>query len=135
MALCALFGHPLQSLAQRGVWDLFLELSTALATDCGGNFHAGATPVPRSINAFLVVTAWLLLTRALHFDGFLDIFDGLFGGFTPERRLEIMKDSRVGAFGAIAIAMALLTKLALVAQLASMGVGVLVPAPASVRRA
>ncbi|MCX6079767.1 MAG: adenosylcobinamide-GDP ribazoletransferase [Chloroflexi bacterium] len=48
--------------------------------------------------AVLVVAAWLMLTRALHFDGFLDIFDGLFGGFTPERRLEIMKDSRVGIF-------------------------------------
>ena len=60
--------------------------------------------------AVLVVAAWLLLTRALHFDGFLDIFDGLFGGFTPERRLEIMKDSRVGAFGVAAGALLLFSK-------------------------
>jgi adenosylcobinamide-GDP ribazoletransferase len=61
--------------------------------------------------AVLVVAAWLALTRALHFDGFLDIFDALFGGFTPERRLEIMKDSRVGAFGVAAGVLLLFAKL------------------------
>lgn len=54
---------------------------------------------PPPVTAALVLAAWLLLTRALHFDGFMDTCDGLFGGFTPERRLEIMRDSRVGAFG------------------------------------
>ena len=67
--------------------------------------------------AVLVVAAWLLLTRALHFDGFLDIFDGLFGGFTPERRLEIMKDSRVGSFGVAAGALLLFAKLFSIAGL------------------
>ncbi len=67
--------------------------------------------------AVLVVAAWLVLTRALHFDGFLDIFDGLFGGFTPERRLEIMKDSRVGAFGVAAGALLLFSKTLAVADL------------------
>ena len=69
----------------------------------------------------------ILLTGAFHEDGLADVADGLGGSYQRERALDIMKDSRVGAFGAIAIAMALLTKLALVAQLASMGVGVLVP--------
>jgi len=54
---------------------------------------------PTPVVAVFILAAWLLLTRALHFDGFLDTCDGLFGGFTPERRLEIMRDSRVGAFG------------------------------------
>ena len=54
---------------------------------------------PMPLVAVMIVSVWLLLTRALHFDGFLDMCDGLFGGFTPERRLEIMRDSRVGAFG------------------------------------
>ena len=67
--------------------------------------------------AVLVVAAWLALTRALHFDGFLDIFDGLFGGFTPERRLEIMKDSRVGAFGVAAGALLIFAKLFSIADL------------------
>lgn len=50
----------------------------------------------------LVVVALVLLTRGLHLDGLMDSFDGLFGGWTPERRLEIMRDSRVGSFGALA---------------------------------
>jgi adenosylcobinamide-GDP ribazoletransferase len=68
----------------------------------------------------------ILLTGAFHEDGLADVADGLGGSYQRERALDIMKDSRVGAFGAIAIAMALLTKVALVAQLASMGVSVLV---------
>lgn len=67
----------------------------------------------------------ILLTGAFHEDGLADVADGLGGSLQRERALEIMKDSRVGAFGAIAITMALLVKVALVAQLASMGVGVL----------
>jgi len=70
-----------------------------------------------NLSAVLVVAAWLALTRAFHFDGFLDIFDGLFGGFTPERRLEIMKDSRVGAFGVAAGVLLLLSKIFSLADL------------------
>ena len=61
--------------------------------------------------AVMVVAAWLFLMRALHFDGFLDIFDGLFGGFSPIRRLEIMKDPRVGAFGVAAGVLLIFAKL------------------------
>jgi adenosylcobinamide-GDP ribazoletransferase len=60
----------------------------------------------------LVVVALVLLTRALHLDGLMDSFDGLFGGWTPERRLEIMRDSRVGSFGALAAAGDLLLRAA-----------------------
>jgi len=70
----------------------------------------------------------ILLTGAFHEDGLADVADGLGGSYQRARALEIMKDSRVGAFGAIAIAMVLLVKVALVAQLASMGVAVLVAA-------
>ena len=72
---------------------------------------------PAQLAAVFVVTAWLLLTRALHFDGFLDIFDGLFGGFTPERRLEIMKDSRVGSFGVAAGGLLLFAKISSITSL------------------
>jgi adenosylcobinamide-GDP ribazoletransferase len=67
---------------------------------------------PQPVVAVLVLALWLLITRALHFDGFLDICDGLFGGFTPERRLEIMRDSRVGAFGVAGGMLLLLAKYA-----------------------
>ncbi len=46
----------------------------------------------------VLVIALLMLTGALHFDGFLDSCDALFGYRSVERRLEIMRDSRVGSF-------------------------------------
>jgi len=53
------------------------------------------------VSAAVVLALWVVLTRAIHLDGFLDTCDGLFGGFTPEKRLVIMRDSRVGAFALI----------------------------------
>lgn len=63
----------------------------------------------------LVVT--LLLTGAFHEDGFADVCDGFGGGTTKTRVLEIMRDSRVGAFGAIGVAMILGLKWLAVASL------------------
>ncbi|HYA43907.1 MAG TPA: adenosylcobinamide-GDP ribazoletransferase [Syntrophobacteraceae bacterium] len=63
----------------------------------------------------ILLAAWAcafmtFITRGFHLDGLADLADGLGGGFTPERRLEIMKDSATGAFGAIALVLALLLK-------------------------
>lgn len=52
----------------------------------------------------------ILLTGALHCDGFMDTMDGIFSGRSRERMLEIMKDSRVGAFGVIAFCLFVLLK-------------------------
>lgn len=65
----------------------------------------------------LSLAASLLLTGAFHEDGFADVCDGFGGGTTPERVLEIMRDSRVGAFGAIGVVMVLGLKWQLVASL------------------
>jgi adenosylcobinamide-GDP ribazoletransferase len=73
--------------------------------------------LPAQVAAVLVLAAWAVLTRGLHLDGFLDTCDGLFGGFTPERRLEILRDSRVGAFGVIGGVMLLLAKYAAISTL------------------
>ena len=54
---------------------------------------------PEPLTAAFLVAAMVIVTRALHLDGLMDVCDGVFGGFTRERRLEIMRDSRVGAFG------------------------------------
>lgn len=74
----------------------------------------------------LVAAVWgtaagVLLTGAFHEDGLADVADGLGGSPQRERALEIMKDSRVGAFGAIAIHLVLAAKVSLVALLASLG--------------
>ena len=54
---------------------------------------------PDFLSAAVLVVSLPVVTRGLHLDGLMDTCDGLFGGFTKERRLEIMRDSQVGAFG------------------------------------
>ncbi len=65
--------------------------------------------------------ATVLLTGGFHEDGLADVADGLGGSSQRERALQIMKDSRVGAFGAMALALALLAKVSLLAVLGSQG--------------
>jgi adenosylcobinamide-GDP ribazoletransferase len=65
---------------------------------------------PSGVTAALVLVAWVLCSGALHLDGFLDTCDGLFGGHTPEDRLRILRDERVGAFAVIGGVLLLLVK-------------------------
>ena len=74
----------------------------------------------------LVAAVWgtmfgVLITGAFHEDGLADVADGLGGTQDRERALVIMKDSRVGAFGAIAVGLVLLAKVSLLALLGSVG--------------
>lgn len=68
--------------------------------------------VPPLVLAALITALMVILTRGLHYDGLADLADGVWGGATPERRLEIMKDSRSGAFGVLALILDLLLKVA-----------------------
>ena len=69
--------------------------------------------------AAILSTAWgLWLTGALHEDGLADLADGLGGSLQRERALEIMKDSRVGAYGVATMCMALLLKCSLLVAMA-----------------
>lgn len=56
-----------------------------------------------NVTAGIALIAMILMTGALHEDGLADTADGLWGGTTAARRLEIMKDSRIGAYGVIAL--------------------------------
>ena len=67
-------------------------------------YAAAALILPAPVAAVLSTAASIYITGAFHEDGFADTCDGFGGGLTPERVLEIMKDSRVGAYGAIGIA-------------------------------
>ena len=69
--------------------------------------------------AALSTVATVMLTGGFHEDGLADVADGLGGSYQRDRALEIMKDSRVGAFGALALVLVLITKVALLATLAS----------------
>jgi adenosylcobinamide-GDP ribazoletransferase len=71
-------------------------------------FWAGATFFVPLVAAVAAVTTLAILTGGLHLDGLADAADGLLGGTTRERRLEIMRDSRIGAFGVIALVLVLI---------------------------
>lgn len=69
--------------------------------------------LPAAVTATLLLILQTLLTRGFHLDGIADAADGFGGGYTRERALEIMKDSRIGAFGTIALILTLLLKFTL----------------------
>lgn len=66
--------------------------------------------LPKEIALLLAIASSLLLTGAIHEDGFADFCDGFGGGYTKQRILEIMKDSSTGVFGALGIIMVLAIK-------------------------
>ena len=78
--------------------------------------YAAAQVLPPLVVGALLVAALLAMTRAIHTEGFLDCCDGLLGGHTPQRRLEILRDSRVGAFAVAGGAALLLLKWSLLAE-------------------
>jgi len=97
-------------------------LGAALA---GADYALGLLFRP-SVMAALLLAVWILATGALHLDGFLDACDGLFGGHTPEARLRIMRDERVGAFAVIGGILLLLVKYSCLTGLASRAVALIV---------
>jgi adenosylcobinamide-GDP ribazoletransferase len=92
---------------------------------------AGAHVAP-SIAALLGLFVWVVITGGLHLDGLGDVADALAASHrSPDRFLEVVHDPRIGAFGVMAIAMQLLAKLVLLAQIsgvASLAALVLIPA-------
>jgi len=77
-----------------------------------GLVAAGLPPVAAALTA---VAAGMLLTGAMHEDGLADTLDGFGGGRTPARKLEIMKDSRIGTFGVAGLVVAIGLRVSLIA--------------------
>ena len=79
---------------------------------CGAALASGALwlGVTPGVTAVLVLALGAMLTGGLHEDGLSDTADGLFGGWTRDRRLEIMKDSRVGSYGVLALVLVTLAR-------------------------
>jgi adenosylcobinamide-GDP ribazoletransferase len=71
--------------------------------------------------AALVVALWAVLTGGLHLDGLADCGDGLLVATTRERRLEIMRDPRLGSFGGVSLLLFVLLKVLAVAGLPASG--------------
>jgi len=95
----------------------FPLVGCVVAAIAAGVYFAAALVLPAPVAAVLSTAASIYLTGAFHEDGFADTCDGLGGGMTRERVLEIMKDSRVGAYGAIGIVCMLAAKLSALAML------------------
>jgi adenosylcobinamide-GDP ribazoletransferase len=78
--------------------------------------------VPPVVAVLLCMTVTVAVTGALHEDGLADTADGLIGGLERPQRLEIMKDSRLGSYGAVALWFSLTAKLFLLVALLEKGV-------------
>ncbi len=74
----------------------------------------GAPPL---LAACWALAAMLLVTGAFHEDGLADTADGFGGGRTAARKLEIMRDSRIGSYGALALGLSLLTRVSAITAL------------------
>lgn len=96
-----------------------------------GGLYAGLfllldTLLPILPALLVVVSFHLYVTGAFHEDGLADSVDALGGGFTVEKRLAIMKDSRIGTYGTVALVMALALKVALLLETPQLWLALLV---------
>jgi len=85
-------------------------------------FWLGSFVFPTEVNVLLSMIAGILVTGAFHEDGFADVCDGFGGGWTKEKILLIMKDSRVGSYGVIGMILILGLKFYTLVALAGSGI-------------
>jgi len=90
----------------------FLGAGAALVAGCAGWIGLGP-----GITAGIVLAFGIIVTGAMHEDGLADSADGLWGGWERVRRLEIMKDSRIGVYGVCAVGLSLLLRWAALAAI------------------
>jgi adenosylcobinamide-GDP ribazoletransferase len=95
----------------------FPLVGSVVAAISGTVYALAAYALPTPVAAVLATAAGIYATGAFHEDGFADVCDGLGGGLTPGRAMDIMKDSRIGAYGAIGIALLLGLKCVVLAEL------------------
>jgi adenosylcobinamide-GDP ribazoletransferase len=81
------------------------------------SYYSASLLFPSSIAVIISIIVGVLVTGAFHEDGFADVCDGFGGGWTKEKILVIMKDSRVGAYGVIGLVLLFLLKYALLVEL------------------
>lgn len=111
--------HTPSGAASAWAWPLVGALLGALAAVVASLcLSVGLTP---GVTAAATLAALALLTGALHEDGLADTADGLFGGWTKQRRLEIMKDSRIGSYGVLALLLVTLARWSALATIIGFG--------------
>jgi adenosylcobinamide-GDP ribazoletransferase len=90
----------------------FAGAGLLLGASLAGLEAALAPVLPAAPRAAVLLAALAMLSGGIHLDGLADCADGLFGGRTPEERLAIMRDSRIGAFGLAAMVLVVLVEYA-----------------------
>ena len=94
-----------------GLSALFYPLAGAAVGACAGAaFILLSRVFQKPLAAFLTLGIWILLSGGLHWDGLADCMDGFCCSAEPSRRLEIMKDPRLGTFGALGVFCCLMVK-------------------------
>lgn len=101
-------GHSQQEL--NAATRYFPAVGLLVGASGAGICWAASFVLPVSVAVLLSMAGTILLTGAFHEDGLADAFDGLGGGYTREQSLAIMKDSRIGTCGAVALVLVLLAK-------------------------
>jgi adenosylcobinamide-GDP ribazoletransferase len=99
------------------VWYPFVGLVIGGLTWLGWMGASRLAPHAPLVAGILTLVLWVVLTGGLHLDGLADCCDGFFASTSIERRLEIMKDSRLGTFGGIGLVLVLLLKAAILSSL------------------
>lgn len=99
----------------RAAW-WFPVVGLVLGAGLAGLVHGLEGLFPPLVAAVLLVAAWKVVTGGLHLDGFADVLDGV-AGRDPARRLAIMRDSRIGTFGALGLVFATFIAVAAVSDL------------------
>ncbi|MFZ1813765.1 MAG: adenosylcobinamide-GDP ribazoletransferase [Rhizobiaceae bacterium] len=93
----------------------------AIGLVAGSLYWCASLFLPSTLAAALALAASLLLTGALHEDGLADCADGLGGGHSRDRALDIMRDSRIGVYGACALVLSLIMRWSALAALTAGG--------------
>jgi adenosylcobinamide-GDP ribazoletransferase len=101
--------------ASAWAWPLVGLIAGLVAAAVHALAHwAGLPPLPA---ALLAIGTLIVVTGAMHEDGLADLADGFWGGRTPARRLEIMRDSRIGSYGVLALGLSLMLRVTALASL------------------
>jgi adenosylcobinamide-GDP ribazoletransferase len=103
-------GHSADQLNAAARWFPAVGIGVGGAAALSYALVAVTGALPLALVLSTATSVWL--TGAFHEDGLADTADGLGGGYTRERALEIMKDSRIGTYGMVALALTLATKIA-----------------------
>ena len=107
------------SLLSRSVWTYPLVGALVGAVGAAVFIAARAVGFDAGVASWLSLAATVLSTGAFHEDGLADFWDGIGGGATRARKLEIMRDSRIGSYGAVALILAIGCKAQLVGSIAA----------------